>query len=185
VTIEFRWAEGRLERLPELAADLVRRKAGHKSKLDRINAIRKHHRDFRSGRFGSDSGFRTGVTFLIDTLGPKELEALHHLRPQAGLIAALLNPDLATIASQSKDVENGCTYARSANPCLACEDGTRDGNGFCILAPGASRRACDWCQCVLFQSPGSARRASDTLLGSHRLPMARSGSGWRADELRS
>jgi hypothetical protein len=34
-------------------------KAGHKSKLDRINAIRKHHRDFRSGRFGSDSGFRS------------------------------------------------------------------------------------------------------------------------------
>jgi hypothetical protein len=42
-----------------------------------------------------------------------------------------------------------------------------------------------WCQCVLLQSPGSACRASDALLDSHGLPMARSCSGWRADELRS
>jgi putative ABC transport system substrate-binding protein len=47
----------------------------------------------------------TGVTFLINTLGPKELEALHYLRPQATAMAALINPDLATTASQSKDVE--------------------------------------------------------------------------------
>jgi|ERR1700719_3823516 hypothetical protein len=31
--------------------------------------------------------------------------------------------------------------------------------------------------------PGSACRASDTLLGSHGLPMARRRNGWRADEL--
>src|SRR5262249_38924253 len=47
----------------------------------------------------------TGVTFLINTLGPKELEALHDLRPEATVIAALINPNLATTASQSKDVE--------------------------------------------------------------------------------
>jgi putative ABC transport system substrate-binding protein len=47
----------------------------------------------------------TGVSFLINTLGPKELEALHDLRPQATAIAALINPNLATTASQSKDVE--------------------------------------------------------------------------------
>ena len=47
----------------------------------------------------------TGVTFLINTLGPKELEALHDLRPEATVFAALINPDLATTASQSKDVE--------------------------------------------------------------------------------
>jgi putative ABC transport system substrate-binding protein len=47
----------------------------------------------------------TGVSFLINTLGPKELEALHELRPQATVIAALINPDLATTASQAKDIE--------------------------------------------------------------------------------
>jgi putative ABC transport system substrate-binding protein len=50
-------------------------------------------------------GNTTGVTFLINTLGPKELEALRELRPQASVFAALINPDLATTASQSKDVE--------------------------------------------------------------------------------
>jgi putative ABC transport system substrate-binding protein len=50
-------------------------------------------------------GNTTGVTFLINTLGPKELEALHELRPQAAVMAALINPDLATTASQAKDVE--------------------------------------------------------------------------------
>jgi len=47
----------------------------------------------------------TGVSFLINTLGRKQLEALHDLRSQATVIAALINPNLATTASQSKDVE--------------------------------------------------------------------------------
>jgi putative ABC transport system substrate-binding protein len=46
----------------------------------------------------------TGVTFLINTLGPKELEMLHDLQPK-GVIAVLLNPDLATATSQSNDVQ--------------------------------------------------------------------------------
>jgi putative ABC transport system substrate-binding protein len=45
------------------------------------------------------------VSFLINTLGPKELEALHDLRPQATVIAALINPNLATTVSQSQDAE--------------------------------------------------------------------------------
>src|SRR5262249_34212604 len=46
----------------------------------------------------------TGVTLLINTLGPKELEMLHDLQPK-GVIAVLLNPDLATVTSQSNDVQ--------------------------------------------------------------------------------
>ena len=49
-------------------------------------------------------GSITGVSSLINTLGPKELEALHILRPQATVIAALINPDLATTVSQSNDL---------------------------------------------------------------------------------
>jgi putative ABC transport system substrate-binding protein len=46
----------------------------------------------------------TGITFLLNTLGPKGLEVLHKLQPKAADIAVLLNPNLATAASQSEDV---------------------------------------------------------------------------------
>jgi putative tryptophan/tyrosine transport system substrate-binding protein len=47
----------------------------------------------------------TGITFLNNTLGPKEVEAMHELVPKAAVIAVLLNPKLSTAASQLKDVE--------------------------------------------------------------------------------
>jgi putative tryptophan/tyrosine transport system substrate-binding protein len=122
VTIEFRWAEGRLERLPELAADLVRRQVsvifaggGAEPALVAKAATSKIPIVFANGVDPVEVGLVaslnrpgeniTGVTFLINTLGPKELEALHDLRPQATVIAALINPNLATTASQSKDAE--------------------------------------------------------------------------------
>jgi putative tryptophan/tyrosine transport system substrate-binding protein len=121
-TIESRWAEGRLERLPELAADLVRRQVsvifaggGAEPALAAKAATSKIPIVFASGvdpvevglvaSLSRPGGNITGVSFLINTLGPKELEALHDLRPQATVIAALINPDLATTASQSQDVE--------------------------------------------------------------------------------
>jgi putative ABC transport system substrate-binding protein len=122
VTIESRWAEGRLERLPELAADLVRGQVsvifaggGAEPALAAKAATSKIPIVFANGvdpvevglvaSLSRPGGNITGVTFLINTLGPKELEALHDLQPQTTVIAALINPNLATTASQSKDVE--------------------------------------------------------------------------------
>jgi putative ABC transport system substrate-binding protein len=122
VSIEFRWAEGRLEELPELAADLVRRQVsvifaggGAEPALAAKAATSKIPIAFANGVDPVEVGLVaslsrpgkniTGVTFLINTLGPKELEALHELRPQATIFAALINPNLATTGSQSKDVE--------------------------------------------------------------------------------
>ena len=122
VAIELRWAEGRLERLPELAADLVRRQVsvifaggGAEPALAAKAATSKIPIVFANGvdpvevglvtSLSRPGGNITGVSFLVNTLGPKELEALHDLRPQATVIAALINPDLATTASQSQDIE--------------------------------------------------------------------------------
>ena len=116
VTVEFRWAEGQLERLPELAADLVRRQVsvifaggGAEPALAAKAATSKIPIVFATGvdpvevglvaSLSRPGGNITGVTFLINTLGRKELEALHHLRPEATVIAALINPNLATTAS--------------------------------------------------------------------------------------
>ncbi len=120
VRIEYRWAEGRLERLPELAADLVRRQVsvifaggGAEPALAAKAATSEIPIVFANGvdpietrlvaSLNRPGGNITGISFLINTLGPKELETLHDLQPK-GVIAVLLNPDLATITSQSNDI---------------------------------------------------------------------------------
>jgi putative tryptophan/tyrosine transport system substrate-binding protein len=47
-----------------------------------------------------------GITFLLNTLGPKELEVLFELVPKADLVAALINPKSSTAASQLKDLQD-------------------------------------------------------------------------------
>jgi putative ABC transport system substrate-binding protein len=49
------------------------------------------------------------VTFLVNALGPKQLEILRQLQPRAGVIAALLNPNLATTTSQARDVQSAAS----------------------------------------------------------------------------
>jgi len=126
VTIEYRWAEGQLGRLPELAGDLVRRRVSlifagggpepafaAKAATSQIPIV------FATGADPVKVGLVeslnrpganvTGVTFLLNTLVSKELEILHHLQPKATVIAVLLNPNLATTASQSRDVQTAAS----------------------------------------------------------------------------
>jgi len=119
--IEYRWAEGRVERLPELAADLVRRKVsvifaggGVEPALAAKAATSEIPIVFASGvdavqvglvaSLNRPGGNITGISFLINTLGHKQLETLHDLAPKA-VLAALLNPDLATVTSQTTDIQ--------------------------------------------------------------------------------
>jgi putative ABC transport system substrate-binding protein len=121
VIIDYRWAEGKLERIPELAAGLVRRQVsvifaggGSESALAAKAATSEIPIVFASGvdpvevglvaSLNRPGGNITGIAFLVNTLGHKELETLHDLQLK-GVIAALLNPDLATFASQSNDIQ--------------------------------------------------------------------------------
>jgi putative ABC transport system substrate-binding protein len=122
VTIEYRWAEGHLDRLPDLAAELVRREVslmftggGSDTCLAAKAATSKIPIVFANGTDPVEAGLVaslnrpggnvTGITFLINTLGPKELEVLHEVVPKAALIAVLLNPKLSNSASQLEDVQ--------------------------------------------------------------------------------
>jgi len=122
VTIEYRWAEGQLERLPQLATDLVRHgvsvifaggglepAVAAKAVTSQIPIVFATGGDpVKAGLVDSlnrPGGNVTGVSFLVNSLGSKELEILHQLLPKATVITVLLNPNIATTASQSRDVQ--------------------------------------------------------------------------------
>jgi putative ABC transport system substrate-binding protein len=109
VAIEYRWAEGRYDRLPALAADLVDHHVdvitttGGPSVLAAKSATSTIPIVFRSGAdpvelglvasLSRPGGNLTGVSFISIELMPKRLELLSELVPHAGLIALLVNPN--------------------------------------------------------------------------------------------
>jgi putative ABC transport system substrate-binding protein len=121
VTIEYRWAEDRMDRLPLLAADLVSRSvaaivtAGPPSSFAAKAATTTIPIVFMVGNDPVDlglsaslsrpSGNLTGINFLSAQLGAKRLELLRDLLPQASRIGVLVSPaDPAPTETQLKEV---------------------------------------------------------------------------------
>ena len=122
VTVEYRWADNQLERLPELAAELVRHRVsvifaggGSNPSLAAKAATSTIPVVFASGvdpidvglvsNLNRPGGNITGITFLINTLAGKQLEVLYQLVPKAAVIAVLLNPQIPTASAQLKDIQ--------------------------------------------------------------------------------
>ncbi len=117
VTVDFRWADDEYERLPALAADLVRRKVDVIVALDGGSAFAAKRATTRIPvifRLGIDpvatglvsslnrpGGNVTGVTSLSAELGSKLLELLHQMAPTAKVLALLVgthNPNSVALA---------------------------------------------------------------------------------------
>jgi putative ABC transport system substrate-binding protein len=121
LAIEYRWAEGRYDRLPGLAADLVGRKVdviaalggtpailAAKSATSTIPIVFSSGNPVEAGLVASlarPGGNLTGVSLLTTELMPKRLELLSELVPQARVIALLVNPNNAITERIVGDVQ--------------------------------------------------------------------------------
>ena len=126
VRIEYRWAEGRYDRLPELMADLVRQgvlviaeTGGITSAAPFIVATAPVPIVFITGDDPVKSGFvvslsrpggnMTGVNQITYELAAKRLELLHDLVSKATPIAALVNPNNLNSVPQLRDMRQAAT----------------------------------------------------------------------------
>jgi ABC-type uncharacterized transport system substrate-binding protein len=122
VAIEFRWAQGQFDRLPALAAELVRRPvavlaavAGAQTPRAAMAATTNIPIVFGIGEDPVKDGLVpslnrpganvTGATFFTALLGAKRLGLLRDLVPKAEVIALLVNQNSSQGQGQAKDVQ--------------------------------------------------------------------------------
>jgi putative ABC transport system substrate-binding protein len=123
VTIVYRWAENKIDQVPELAAELVRRQVAVMcvgGSTDAVFAAKAAtamipilfivpQDPVRLGLVASlarPGGNLTGINFFNAELVAKQLELLHELVPRAARVGVFVNPaNVANIESTERDVQ--------------------------------------------------------------------------------
>jgi putative tryptophan/tyrosine transport system substrate-binding protein len=201
VTIEYGWAHDQFERLPELAAELVRRQvavivsAGSTSgALAAKNATSTIPIVFNLGAdpvelglvasLAHPGGNITGLSQIFFALTAKRLEMLHELMGGRASIALLVNPTNPYTASETRAVQ---ATAGALGLQLHVLNATGEQDLATVFAGVAKMRRC---------RPGRRRsdlhkpaRSACLACGQQRDPcdlrISRVHSGWRLDQLRN
>jgi putative ABC transport system substrate-binding protein len=122
VAIEFRWARGEYDRLPEIAADLVSRRVNVLTAVGGDPSARAAKRAtstipivFGTGSdpvseglvesFNRPGGNATGIESLTSEMEPKRLGLLRELVPGVSLVGVLLNPNFPPSAYLLRQIE--------------------------------------------------------------------------------
>ena len=123
VTIEYRWAEGRYDQLPALAAELVSRQVrviaatggepsplAAKAATTTIPIVCTLGGDpVETGLVASlnqPGGNITGTTIMAAEMGSKRLDLAHQLVPNATAVAMLINPRFPTASAEAREVQD-------------------------------------------------------------------------------
>jgi putative ABC transport system substrate-binding protein len=175
VAIEYRWADGRYDRMPAMATDLVRRKvevilagASNIGVLALMAATQSIPIVFTTGSdpvatglipsFSRPSTNVTGIALFSSELLPKRLELLHEVIPTAVKIALIVNPN--NPATAKENIQDG----QAAATRLGLE---------AIIVDGANESEIEQAFATAVQQGASALLVgSDAFFGSQREQIA-------------
>ena len=138
IAIDYRFSEGRNDRLPVLAAELVQRQVTILVATDLPSALAAKAATntiplvFASGEdpvqsglvqsFNSPGGNATGINSVNNHLGPKRLDLLRQIMPKPGLIAFVVHPNSTATPHQLQEMKEAARVL--GQPLLVLNAGT-------------------------------------------------------------